>query len=76
MHLCTSVSEEGGDGEGTVSEAPSLLAYTLRYVSLAELGTLPGWLARSDAPAYRRERGGWGRGGCGFRSVISDVIHT
>ena len=22
------------------------------------------------------ERGGWGRGGCGIRSTISDVIHT
>jgi hypothetical protein len=38
--LCTCVSEEGGDGEGAGSEAPSLLSYTLRYVSLAELGTL------------------------------------
>jgi hypothetical protein len=34
--LCTCVSEEGGDGEGADSEAPSLLSYTLRYVSLAE----------------------------------------
>ena len=40
MHLCTSVSEEGGDGEDAVSETPSLLSYTLRYVSLVELGTL------------------------------------
>ena len=40
MHLCACVSEEGGDGEGAGSEAPSLLSYTLRYVSLAELGTL------------------------------------
>jgi hypothetical protein len=37
--LCTYVREEGGDGEGAAgSEAPSLLSYTLRYVSLAELG--------------------------------------
>jgi hypothetical protein len=28
--LCTYVSEEGGDEEGTGSEAPSLLSYTLR----------------------------------------------
>jgi hypothetical protein len=40
MHLCTCVSEEGGDGEDADSETPSLLSYTLRYVSLAELGTL------------------------------------
>ncbi len=32
------MSEEGGDGKGAGSEAPSLLTYTLRYVSLAELG--------------------------------------
>ena len=38
--LCGSVSEEGGDGKGADSEAPSLLSHTLRYVSLAELGTL------------------------------------
>ena len=38
--LCACVSEEGGDGEGVGSETPSLLSYTLRYVSLAELGTL------------------------------------
>jgi hypothetical protein len=31
------VSEEGGDGEGADAEGPSLLSYTLRYVSLAEL---------------------------------------
>ena len=41
MHLlCTCVSEEGGDGEGAVSEAPSLLSYTLRYVSFAEVGSV------------------------------------
>ena len=35
--LCACVSEEGEDGEGAGSETPSLLSYTLRYVSLAEL---------------------------------------
>jgi hypothetical protein len=41
--LCACVSEEGEDGEGADSETPSLLSYILRilrYVSLAELGTL------------------------------------
>jgi hypothetical protein len=38
--LCTSLSEEGGDGEGVVSEATSLESYTLRYVRLAEVGTV------------------------------------
>jgi hypothetical protein len=37
MHLCTYESKEGGDGEGAGSEEPSLLSYTLRHVSLAEL---------------------------------------
>ncbi len=38
MHLCTYVSEEGGDGEAAYSlaETPSLLSYTLRYVSLED----------------------------------------
>ena len=40
MHLCTCVSKEGGDGEDAVSETPCLLSYTLRYISLADLGTL------------------------------------
>jgi hypothetical protein len=40
MNLCVYVSEGGGDGEGTDSETSSLLSYTLRYVSLTELGTL------------------------------------
>ncbi len=31
MHLCTCVSEEGGDGERTDSEEISLLSYTLRF---------------------------------------------
>ena len=38
--LCACVSEEGGYGEGVDLEAPSLPSYTLRFVSLAELGTL------------------------------------
>jgi hypothetical protein len=37
--LCACVNENGWDGEGAGSEAPSLLSYTLRYVSLAEVGT-------------------------------------
>ena len=38
--LCACVSEEGGDGEGAGSEAPSLLSYTLRCVSFAEIGSV------------------------------------
>jgi hypothetical protein len=38
--LCTYVREEGGNGQGSGSDDPSLLSYTLRYVSLAELDTL------------------------------------
>jgi hypothetical protein len=43
MHLCTCVSEEGGDAEAarsetpSHSETPSLLTYTLRCVSFAEV---------------------------------------
>ena len=38
--LCASVSEEGGNGEGVDLESQSLTTYTLRYVSLTELGTV------------------------------------
>jgi hypothetical protein len=38
--LCTCVSEEGGGEKSAVSEPLSLLSYTLRYVSLADLGRL------------------------------------
>ena len=37
IHLCTCVIEEGGDGEAARSETPSLLSYTLRYVSFSAL---------------------------------------
>jgi len=40
MHLCTCVSEKGGDGEAACSETPSLLSYILRYVSFAEVGRI------------------------------------
>ena len=43
MHLCTCVSEEGGEGEALCPETPSLLSYTqltLRYVSFAEIGCM------------------------------------
>jgi hypothetical protein len=40
MHLCTCVSEEGDDGETACSETPSLLSYTLRCVSFAEVGSI------------------------------------
>jgi hypothetical protein len=74
--LCACVSEEGGDGKGAGSETPSLLSYILRYISLAEHGvrhTVPGWVARSDAPVYMGVRGRWGRGGCGLRNPPSGM---
>ena len=40
MHLYTCVSEEVGDGEAPFPETPSLLSYTLRYVSFAEVGSV------------------------------------
>ncbi len=59
IHLCTCVSEEGGDGEAARSETTSLLSYTFRYVSFTEAGS------RTDVPVYMRERGGQGQGGSG-----------
>ena len=40
MHLCTSVSEEGDDGETPSPETTSLLSYTLRYISFSEVGSV------------------------------------
>jgi hypothetical protein len=56
MHLCTCVSEEGGDGESEGSETLSLLSYTLGYVSLADLDrlqTMSGWVTITDTPKMR-----------------------
>ncbi len=35
--LCIDISEEGGDGEKTVSESLSLMLYTLRTVNQTDL---------------------------------------
>jgi hypothetical protein len=40
MHLYTYVTEEGGDGEVPFPETPSLLSYTLRYISFAVVGSV------------------------------------
>ncbi len=40
MHLCTCVSEKGGDGEVACSATPSLMSYIFRYVSFAEVGRI------------------------------------
>ena len=40
MHLCTFVSEEGGDEEDTVSGDLYLMTYTIKYISLADIDTL------------------------------------
>jgi hypothetical protein len=46
MHMCASVSEEGGDEEGADSEEVSLLSYTLEYLSLGYRDTCIGiWLS-------------------------------
>ena len=87
--LCACVSEESGEGEGTGSEASSLLSYTLRYVSLTELGTLLcqfGLREPMHLYACVSEEGGNGEGAdipfqsfptkitLGLRSAISAVI--
>ena len=52
MHLYTCVIEEGGDKKAPCPGTSSLLSYTLRYVSFAEVGSV----ARTDAPVYMHER--------------------
>ena len=62
--LCTCMSEKGGDGEGESSEAPSLLSYTLRYVSFAKLGHVCqfGWRQPIHLCVCVSEVGGDGEG--------------
>ena len=39
--------------------------------------TMPVWVTITvSPPVYKRYRGGGERGGCGFKSSISAVIHT
>ena len=51
----TSVSEEGGNGEGVSSEDLSLLSYTLKYKIHQSDGrrhTMTGWVVITDGPVY------------------------
>jgi hypothetical protein len=54
------VSEEGGDGEAVRSETSSLLSYTLRDVSFAEVGRVCRVPLREpmNLCTYVREEGG------------------
>jgi hypothetical protein len=38
--MCPHVSEERGDGEGAESEALSVLSYTLKHISLTDVGII------------------------------------
>ena len=62
MHLCTCVIEEGGEGEALCPKTPSLLSYTLRYVSFAEVGSVCRVALREQMHLYRcvSEEGGDG----------------
>jgi hypothetical protein len=60
MHLCVYMDR----GEDADSEAPSLMSYTLRYVSLTELGTLcrVGFQDLIHLCGFVNEEGGYGEG--------------
>jgi hypothetical protein len=62
--MCQRGDEEGGDGEGAVSEESSLLSYTRRYVSFAELGHVCQFGLREPMHlcACVSEEGGYGEG--------------
>ncbi len=64
MHLCTCVSEKGGDGEAVCSETPSLLSYILRYVSFEEVVRICRSVLREPMHLCTcvREEGGDGEG--------------
>ena len=79
MHLCTCVIEEGDDGEAVCSETPSLMSYTLRYVSLADLDRLCQFGLREPMHLCTCVSEEGGDGNCVLRntvSVVSAVIHT
>ena len=57
MHLCTCVNEEGDDGEDPYLETPSLLSYTLKDVSFAEVGSVCRVALREPMHLCTRERG-------------------
>jgi hypothetical protein len=77
--VCTSVSEEGGDEESVVSEALSLLSYTLRYVSLTDLVSVCQFGLRESMkvpePVYMCEWGGGGEESVG-PEVLSLLSYT
>ena len=60
------MSEEGGDGEPPCSETPSLLSYTLRYVSFAEVGSVCRAVLREPRHLciFVSEEGGDGEAAC------------
>ncbi len=64
--LCTCVNEEGGDGEVESSETPSLLSYTLRYVSFTEVGSVyrVAFQEPMDLCTCMSEEGGDGEAAC------------
>ena len=69
MHLlCTSISEEGWDGEGADSKALSLMSYTLSFVSLSDLD-YEVWVVITDAPVYMCERGEARQGESGSEAI-------
>jgi len=46
---------------------------TLIHQSRVRRHTIPGWVVITDAPVYRRERGGGGRDRCVLRIAICTV---
>ena len=77
MHLCTCVSEKGGDGEAACSETPSLLSYTLRYFSFAEVGSICRAVLREPMHLCTcvSEEGGGGEAACSETpSLLSYIL--
>jgi hypothetical protein len=70
MHLCTCVSEEVGDGESASSETSSLLSYTLRYVSFAEVGRVCRVALREPIHLCTCEEGDDGKTVCSETSFL------
>jgi hypothetical protein len=67
VYLCTYVSEEVFDGEAAYSKTPSLLSYTLRYVSFAEVGSVCRVALRDTKKDFISSQR-WG-GGCQLMTI-------
>ena len=77
IHLCTSVSEEGDDGEAPFPETSSLLSYTLRYISFTEVDSVGRVVLREPMHlcTYTLKYVSFAEGGSVCRVALREPMH-